>query len=150
MDPFEFYCTKALRFLSFRPRSEKEVRDFFNKKKVDPQIIEKIINFLKEKNFINDQKFVAWWIEQRTTFKPRSLRLIKMELQQKGIADELIEFPISNDKEQAIKLIERKIEKYKDLPKYEIYQKLGPFLARKGFNYDTIKASIDEILTKGV
>ncbi len=157
MDTFERYCNASLRFLSFRPRSEKEVRDYLNKKKVDPLIIEKIIIKLKEKNFINDAEFAKMWVESRTRFKPRSIKFIIIELKQKGISQDLIksviqnsEFRIQNDLEQAKKLVEKKREKYKGVSKQELYQKLGGFLARRGFDWETIKASIDEVMKKGV
>ena len=147
----------ALRFLSYRTRSEKEVRDKLKTKLAEPEVIEKVISKLKEKRFINDEEFARQWIENRNRFKPRSLRLIKLELKQKGISEEIVEkiifndeFLISNDLEQAKRLVEKKIGKFKGLPKQEIYQKLGRFLASKGFNWDTIKKSIDDILEKGV
>jgi len=147
----------ALHYLSYRTRSEKEVRDKLRTKNVEPEIIEKIIAKLKEKRFINDEEFARQWIENRSRFKPRSLRLVKLELKQKGISDEIIEgiisndeFLISNDLEQAKKLVEKRIGRMKGLAKQEIYQKLGRYLASKGFNWDTIKKSIDDMLGKRV
>lgn len=157
-ETFEKYFNVALKFLSYRPRSEKEVRDRLERKKIDPQIIDKIVLRLTELRFLNDLEFVKWWIESRTRFKPRSLRLIKFELQQKGIPFELIESGIRNqessksekDLENAKKLVESKIHKYKGLSKFELTQKLGPFLQRRGFGYETIKSAIDEALKDGV
>jgi len=151
----KFY-NKALEFLSYRPRSEKEVRDKLKAKQVEPHIIEKIIIKLKEKRFLNDEEFAKGWIENRNRFKPRSLRLIKIELKQKGITQDIIEKTINdkelmiNDLDSAKELVEKKMKRFKDLPKQEIYQRLGRFLASKGFNWDTIKKAIDEILNKGV
>ncbi len=156
MDNFERYFNASLRFLSFRPRSEKEVVDNLKKKKADPQVTEKIITRLKEKNFLNDIDFAKWWVESRTRFKQRSIKLIILELKQKGISQDILDKIINdkglmiNDLEQAKKLVEKKIEKYKGLSKYELYQKLGGFLVRRGFEWDTIKQSIDEVLGKGV
>jgi regulatory protein len=152
----EKFYNLILRFLSYRPRSEKEVRDKLKRKQVDSSIAEKIIAKLKEKKFINDEEFAKGWIENRLRFKPRSLRLIGFELKQKGIAQELTDKLIDNTKaisgdlDSAKKLVQKKIEKFKALPKQEVYQKLGRFLASKGFNWDTIKKSIDDILNKGV
>ena len=153
MDELDKFYNSSLRFLSYRPRSEKEVRDKLKSKKASPEIIEKTIAKLKEKKFINDEEFAKWWIESRLMLKPRSLRLIKMELKQKGIPDETIsnfKFLISNDLEQTKKLVEKRIKRFKGLPKQEIYQKLGRYLASKGFDWDTIKQSIDESLFNGV
>ena len=147
----------ALRFLSYRTRSEKEVREKLKLKQAEPGIIEKVISKLKEKRFINDEEFARQWIENRERFKPRSLRLIKLELRQKGIEGEILEkviqdldFNSESELEQAKKLVEKRIDKVRDLPKQEIYQKLGRFLASKGFNWDTVKKAIDEVLDKGV
>jgi len=162
MEDFERVYNSALRFLSYRPRSEKEVRDRLKLKvqsskfKVEQDVIDKVIEKLKEKKFINDEEFAKWWMESRLRFKPRSLRLIKIELKQKGIDPELIDKTINdeglmiNDSENAKKLIQKKFERFKNLPKEKIYQKLGRFLASKGFDWDTIKKSIDEMLDKGV
>lgn len=164
---FEKYYNYSLRFLSYRPRSEKELKDKLKFKKVEPLIIEQIIIKLKEQNFLNDEEFTKWWIEQRTTFKVQGLNLIKLELMQKGIQKEVIENQISkilaeqdpalqdkssilNERENAKKLIERKMERLKDLPRQEVYQKIGSFLARRGFDMDTIHSLIDEFYKKGV
>jgi regulatory protein len=151
----EKFYNFALRFLSYRPRSEKEIRDKLRTKQIGPQIIEKIIFKLKEKKFINDEEFARMWIENRNRFKPRSMRLIKLELKQKGISRDLIEKLVDNSSEdddlkQAKKLAEKKIDKFRKLSKQEIYQKLGRYLAAKGFSWDTIKKAIDETLSKGV
>ncbi len=157
MDEFEKVYNKALRFLSYRPRSEKEVRDNLLRKKASSQIVEQVIAKLKEQRFLNDEEFVKWWVEQRTTFKPRSMRIIKIELKQKGIPQEIIEkvvhssqFIVHSDLEQAKKLVQKKIHRYKDFSKQELYKKLGGFLASKGFSWDVIKKSIDEEVLKGV
>jgi regulatory protein len=157
MDSFEKFYNKALEFLSYRTRSEKEVRDKLKTKQAEPGIIEKVISKLKEKRFINDEEFARQWIENRNRFKPRSLRLIKLELRQKGIEEEIVEkviqdldFNSESELGQAKKLVEKRIDKVRDLPKQEIYQKLGRFLASKGFNWDTVKKAIDEVLDKGV
>ena len=150
MEAFEKYYNNSLRFLSFRPRSEKEIRDNLKKKKALPLVIEKIINKLKDKNFLNDEEFTKWWVEQRTKFQPKSLRVIKIELKQKGISQDLIGSIIQNDLERAKELVRKKLPRYQNLDKNKLYQKLGGFLARRGFDYETIKESIDGLLKKGV
>jgi regulatory protein len=160
MDEFEKYLNKALHFLSFRPRSEKEVRDSLIKKKAPQEIVERIINSLKEQKFINDEEFARWFIENRLRFRPKSLRIIKLELKQKGIEMDVIDSVILeiqnndvadvkvNDLDSAKRLVTKRIDKYKGQDKQIIYQKLGAYLARRGFNWDTIKKSIDSELSR--
>ncbi len=157
-DLFDKYLNKAFHFLSFRARSEKEVRDNLLKKKAPEEIIERVINSLKENRFLNDEDFAKLFIEQRLRFRPKGMRIIKMELKQKGIDQEIIDEaiskasiddesnPVNNDLDSAKKLVEKKLPRYKDMEKQIIYQKLGAFLARRGFNWDTIKKSIDDAL----
>ena len=166
MGEFEMIYNSALKFLSYRPRSEKEVRDRLRIKNHESGIkdlnllIDQVILKLKKYKFIDDTEFAKKWIENRTRFKPRGLRLIKLELKKKGISDEIIqtiihnsEFIIQNDLEQAKKLVEKKIERFRNkfgMTREKTYQKLGRYLASKGFDWDTIKKSIDEVLGKVV
>jgi regulatory protein len=154
-DDFGVNLNRALRFLSFRPRSEKEINDYLKKKQIDSITSQKVISKLKESNFLNDVEFAKWWVEQRTLIKPRAWRIIKIELKQKGISSEIIEeLNINSDPEEindlsmAVKLAQKRLSRYKNLPRQEIYQKLGRFLISKGFSYDTVKRSIDEVFSK--
>lgn len=150
MDQFEKFYNKALKFLSYRPRSEKEIRDKLLQRKAPQDLIEKIVAKLKEKKFINDEEFAKAWIESRQRSNPRSLRLIKLELKQKGIKEEIVEtivhssgFIVKSDLEQARRLVEKRVPRYKGLDRQKMYEKLGRYLASKGFDWDTIKQSID-------
>lgn len=152
MDSFEKFYNRALNFLSFRPRSEKELRDYLKKKKCDDLSIQRIIESLKEHKFLNDEEFVAWWIEQRTIARPKAARTIKFELKQKGISKELIEEAfekdLSSDLEKAKALIKKRIKRYPDIADKKIYEKLGRFLASKGFDYEIIKEVLDQVFPK--
>ena len=146
----------AARFLSYRPRSEKEIRDKLIRKNAPLEVINKVIAKLTEQKFLNDLEFAKMWMESRIRVRGKSLRIIKLELKQKGISNDIIDSLIHNselliqDENTAQRLVEKKIEKYRHLTKQEIYQKLGGFLARRGFDWDTIKHSIDEELGKRV
>ena len=167
MDQFEKYLNLALRYLSYRPRSEKELKDYLKKsrgarsgsarKNIDPEIIEAVIEKLKEQKFLDDKEFVQWWIEQRTKFKTKGLRLIKLELLKKGVSKDIVddvikgsEGLVDNDLDRAKKILEKRIGRYRGLAQRDLYQKLGAFLGRRGFDWDTIKQAIDDTIKKGV
>jgi len=137
---------KAYRYLSYRPRSEKEMRDKLLEK-FEPETVGKAIERLKEYKFIDDADFARMWVSQRGS--SRSAKALSYELQRKGVAKEVIEAAVAEiDKEaefkNALALIESK-SKYQGLDKNEAYQKVGGFLARRGYNYDIIKLVIAEI-----
>lgn len=149
----EKYLALVYRYLGIRNRSEKEIRDYLTKKNADPSVIEKIIALLYEQKFLNDEQFARSWVIQRARFRPKGKSALKFELQQKGIAKELIEKILAEENEelpdeltQAKRLIERRIQKLQGQPRQEIYNKVGAFLARRGFNWEIIKKAIDESL----
>jgi regulatory protein len=153
MDNFDKLYDKTLRFLSFRPRSEKEIREYLTKKKSNDLTTKKIVEKLKEHKFLNDMEFAKWWIEQRTRVKPRADRVIKFELTQKGIEKEIIDSLLTGSFESDLKKAEGLAEiRMKRLIRIEdrkkVYEKLGRFLASKGFNYDIIKEVIDRTFAK--
>ncbi|OGH05776.1 MAG: hypothetical protein A2W22_06705 [Candidatus Levybacteria bacterium RBG_16_35_11] len=146
MEDFEKNYNRVLRFLSFRPRSKKEILDYLNKKKVSEEVAKKIIKKLLEYKFLDDFEFAKMWIAERTKLKPRALRIIKNELKQKGISQENLESIIQNEELQipsdfqmAFTLAQKRLKKYKNLSKREFFEKMGRYLASKGFNYETIK-----------
>ena len=155
MEFFDKYFNYSLKYLAYRPRSEKEVRDALIRKKAPEAVIEKVIGTLREHRFVNDDEFTKWWIEQRATYKPRSKRVLSMELKQKGIPQDIItkylvedQETAVNDLEQALRLTSKKIKRYSHLEREELYQKLGGALARKGFSWDIIKRAIDLALSQ--
>lgn len=160
---------KAIKYLTQRPHSEKEVRDnlfkpYFRVKLPDEQKqeiqqkINTVIDKLKSQRFINDTDFAQWWVEQRSRFKPKGWRVIAMELKQKGIDKEIIlevrktdvTTSLPGEREQAMSIVEKRIKKYQGLDRNQLYQKLGGFLARRGFDLDIIRACIDEVIKKSV
>ncbi|HKC14713.1 MAG TPA: regulatory protein RecX [Patescibacteria group bacterium] len=153
---FEGFYSKTLKFLSYRSRSEKEVRDKLIKIKTPEYLINEIIKKLKDYKFLDDLEFAKMFARERSLLKHKPARVIKFELKQKGIAQEVIEEVLTDSKEEekdlekAKEIIQKKLSRYKDLDNFKTREKLGRFLASRGFDYDTIKIAIDEILTERV
>ena len=129
------------------------MREYLVKKKASEEVVEKIIVSLKEKKFLNDEAFARSWVLNRARLKPKGKVLLKIELHQKGISDELIQKvlaevqeEIPDELEQAKSLIVKKMERLKGAPRDEIYRKVGGFLARRGFSWDIVKKAIDDSL----
>jgi len=151
MNNFDKFYNKALHFLSFRPRSEKEIRDYLKKNKSDEETTLLIIEKLKDYKFLDDLEFSRRWLEQRTKINLKSKRIIELELKQKGITKEIIDeikIKANDDKEIALKLAEKRFERFKNEPRQKQYEKMFRFLSSKGFDYDTIKQVVDRILGK--
>jgi len=146
-DKFQKLLDKVYRFLSLRPRSEKEITDYLRKREAPPNFAQKIFKILREQNLINDVTFANWWIEQRTNFRPKGKIALKAELKQKGINDKIIEEALSqvDELKLAKKVISKKIKIYGKLPPKEFQQKISTFLSYRGFSWPTTKKVLDSL-----
>lgn len=135
---------KTLNLLSFRLRSEWELRDYLRRKNCPPEIADKILNKLSINGYVNDEQFAKRWVENRRLMKATSRRRLSQELKQKRIPNEIIDRVLADDKDQTDErevlkqLIERKHQRYPDKLKFMQY------LARQGYNYDDIKSALSE------
>jgi regulatory protein len=143
---------KLLRFAMIRPRSEKEVRDYFRRKKVHESMHEKLFEKLKHLELLDDAKFAKWWVEQRANFKPKPKRILNQELRIKGIDKEIIDkvmgAEVVDEEKMARELLVKKAYKWKGLRSQEARQKMSQYLAGKGFGWDVIerivKSTVDD------
>lgn len=154
MDLYEKYYTFALRFLSYRPRSVKEVKDRLIEKKASVEVVEKVVASLVEHKFLDDKQFAGSWIESRLRYRPKALSVIKQELVQKGIRREIIEEVLPDrreaDGESIKKLVEKAERKYRNLDPKEQKQKIAAYLGRRGYSWDTISPAIDDYSSEEV
>lgn len=149
---YQKLCDKVMRFISLRPRSEKEIIDYLKKKEAGEKEISMVVKKLIGMGLVDDYQFAAWWFEQRENFRPKSLLAIKSELFQKGIKREIIE-KISEgrqnlDIEMANKIALKALKRYRNLPRVKIQQKLSNYLVQRGFSFETSKKVIDSLLKR--
>lgn len=138
---------RILRFATIRPRSEKEIEFWFKRKRVNPELVEELLNQLKESGLVDDLSFAKWWVDQRLTFRPKARRALFVELRQKGVDREIIKQALEtvDDKSVASSLTRRRLLRLTRLPPEVQKEKLAGFLARRGFSYDTVKNILDEM-----
>ncbi len=132
----------ALRFLSFRRRTEKEIKDKLKQKGFDENIIKRTVEKLKEYDLINDLEFATAWVKERLEYKPRGKRLLEQELWKKGIKKEVIKQVLNescqDEDKSALDLLERIKNRYKNLEPQVAKRRMYGFLLRKGFSYEVI------------
>lgn len=136
----------ALRFLSYRRRSEKEVRDKLKRKELAKELIDEVIEDLKRLDLIDDYDFACAWIRDRVSNNPRGKALLKQELWKKGIKNETVEKALKEyfknaDEELnlARKLMEKRKKRYANLKENVAKRRMTDFLLRRGFSYDIVK-----------
>jgi SOS response regulatory protein OraA/RecX len=141
----------ALRFLAQRPRSEHEVRLRLRRQQVDDQTIAQVLDRLRAVGLVDDGAFARYWLEQRQTFRPRGARLLRAELRQHGVsadlataaADELVD----SAEDDAYRAAQKRARTLPSSPDDEqlFKSRLAQFLARRGFNWDTISPVVDRL-----
>ena len=138
---------QAMLFLSYRARSESEIRKNLRKHEIPETVIEQTIERLRRDGLANDREFASAWVENRNTFRPRSRRLMAMELRQKGLDDEAIQSAIENvdDEASAYEAAQKRAARFKGLEWNDFRRKLSDFLARRGFSYSVVAPVVTRI-----
>ncbi len=139
---FQKCLDKIINFAMVRPRSEREIQDYYRRKKTPESIQEELINRLKKLELLNDIKFAQWWVRQRLEFKNKSKKDITFELRQKGIDSNTIKNILDDSEIDEVKiakdLIDKKLYKWQKYNEKEKKQKISQYLAGKGFGWNVV------------
>ena len=99
IEEFDREKTKVLKYILYKKRSEQEVRTKFEKT-MDENLLEDIIEYLKEAGYINDKEFIQKTVNNYMALKNLSIREIKYKLQAKGLSKSDIEDYIYENKDE--------------------------------------------------
>ena len=138
---------QGLTFLSYRARSESEIRQYLRKHKVADDVIEHTLERLRSSRLADDTEFARAWVENRSTFRPRSRRALTWELKRKGIASEMTESVLAglDDDALAHQAGLKKAVQLSGAEWVEFRTKLTGFLARRGFSYPVISGAVSRL-----
>ena len=146
--------TRALEYCLMRPHSQKELRDYLYRKTRDTpmktggmrkgvsvQLTERVFDRLELKGYISDEKFAAFWIENRNLRKGSSKRKLSAELSAKGVDRQISDKYLLETERDDVTELQKIITKKR--PRYADNQKFMSYLARQGFSYDDIKSALN-------
>ncbi len=148
LDAEEKAYERALNLLSYRARSEYEIRTKLREKEIPDDTIVRVLDRLRERNYVNDLEFTQMWVRNRETFRPRGRRMLQMELRQKGIHNDIITQVLDELDELpgALEVAQKYTRKLKGLEPFAARQKLMGHLGRKGYGFDVIREVTDQVL----
>lgn len=146
-DARERALQQAMLFLSYRARSESEIRQNLRKHEIPEEVIEQTLERLRQDGLANDGQFARAWVENRSEFRPRSRRMMAMELRQKGLNEEAVASAIEkmDDEALAYEAAQKRAPRFNGLGWIEFRKKLSEFLARRGFSYSAIAPVVNRI-----
>ena len=140
----------AVNLLSYRPRTETEFRQCLVRKGYDAELAVEAIERLRGMGYVNDADFARFWVQNREQFKPMGARRLRYELLQKGVdrqtADEVIEETLpSEEDDAAFRVARAKLRTYSGVDYPTFRRRMGGFLARQGFTYETSARVIKQL-----
>jgi len=146
-DLFQRCLNAALHYLSYRLRSEAELRGRLGRRGFDGDNVEAVIARLKEQGLVNDLAFAEFWKDNRQSFRPRSRWLTALELRQKGVAKAVIDQVVADvdDEDSAYRAA---LSRARSLPRsdYQSFRRrLGEYLRRRGFSYRVISHTVERL-----
>ena len=145
---FSYGKNLALYHLSFKARTEKEVREYLKKYDLDEKIINPVIANLKEDNWINDRQYAYSIINANQLSGDKGPYVLAQKLSQKGIAKSTIEEVLKDFdfSEVAQRVSEKLLKKYNGkLPARALQDKIIQNLTNKGFSYSDAKIAFDDL-----
>jgi regulatory protein len=134
----------AYRYLSYRPRSEGEVRQRLLRRGFGNEQVEKAIAKLKEENLIDDFAFAQFWKDNRLSFRIKSKRLIAKELRDKRVARDIAD-EVTNDiddERNAYTVARGRAPFLDDLDYSQFRQRLSSYLSYRGFSHQAIRSTV--------
>lgn len=139
----------AVKYLTLKLRTSSEVIEKLRELEYPDTTIELVISDLTEIDYINDYRYAVRYISEKTKLKPKSMKLMSMELSFKGISDDIIcraaeEFNL-DEENIASELLRKRYSKYGEFDE-TIIRKMKSYLANKGFNYNQISKAISNFL----
>jgi regulatory protein len=149
-DTVEKAYESAIRYLGNRPRSIAEIRRNLKEKEVEATVIDEVIERLEGRGYVDDAAFARYWIANRQQFRPRGGRALRFELREKGVPDAVINEVLADFEagDAAYQAAQDKARRLRGLDKRAFREKLGAYLARRGFDYDTVSEVTNRLIAE--
>ena len=132
---FDEQKTKVFKYITYKKRTEQEVRKKF-KGQIEEEMLEEIIEYLKEAKYLDDYEFIEKQIREYMNLKTLSIKEIKYKLLSKGLDRKLIEKYIENNNEELNEYEQKCVEKIREKKKELSEDEIKQYLYRKGYKID--------------
>ncbi|WP_044642788.1 RecX family transcriptional regulator [Risungbinella massiliensis] len=139
----------ALRYLSYRPRTRKEIQEHLIAKDFSIDRIHPVLQELQDLGYVDDSAYAKSWVQERTRKGLGTFR-IQQELKQKGIQEvdishALAQTNLEEERQLAMEIAERRYLRIKHDPWQKVERKLGNYLLRRGFSWEIIGPILKEL-----
>lgn len=150
----------ALNFLSYRPRSSKEVIDRLRRKGFATDLAKKVVQHFQSLHMMDDTEFARMYIRDKLKGKPMGKVLMRHHLLEKGVAPQIIERAlreyISEEEQQeaasqlAAKRLRLSGERLAKLDPARRRKRLTDYLLRRGFSSEVASKAVSSLPTLSI
>lgn len=138
---------KALFFINYKQRTISEVKKHLKKQTQDEELIQRIIQILKSKRYLNDNEYAKQYVQEKIDFDLVGPKYIKEKLISKGIHFDLIDAHLIQYNEnieynKIRELIEKETKYTIKKPYIKAYQSIKGKLVNKGFHLHIIESAM--------
>ena len=145
VEEYDKLKTKVLKYIIYKKRTEKEIRQKFSKT-IDEDILEDIIDELKENGYIDDLNYIDRAVNEFIALKNLSIREIKYKLFAKGLSNDIIDEYISSNFDE---LMEYEIKSAKNIiikkQSMQEDEEIKQGLLKKGYIAENVKEAFNEV-----
>ena len=145
VEEYDKLKTKVLKYIIYKKRTEKEIRQKFSKT-IDEDILEDIIDELKENGYIDDLNYIDRAVNEFVALKNLSIREIKYKLFAKGLSNDIIGEYISSNFDE---LMEYEIKSAKNIiikkQSMQENEEIKQGLLKKGYIAENVKEAFNEV-----
>ena len=127
---------KVLHYCAYQDRCTQEVRNKLATFDMTDSEKEKIMQFLVDEGFIDDERYASTFVKSKTHLKKWGVNKIRISLKLKGLSDEIISNALSEIdpemyREELIKVL--KAKKINETDPYKRKAKLAQYAIQKGY-----------------
>ena len=138
-DPVQQAKDICLRLLTARPRTRTELSQALQRKGIEDEVAEQVLNRLDEVGLVDDAAFAEVWVRSRHNVQGLGRRALAMELRRKGVADDsaaeaLATVDADAEEDRARQLVRKRMRALGDADEQTKIRKLVGMLARKGYS----------------
>jgi regulatory protein len=141
---------KAVRFLGFRPRTRKEVRQRLQQEGYEEGLIDETLQRLANERYLDDKEFAKMWTEHRIHSQKKGKALIRQELLQRGVDREHVQEALQHiDREEELQsAVEIGAKKWRQTSgeTFDRKRKTAAFLMRRGYSGEVVQQALRIII----
>lgn len=141
----------AITFVSYRPRSEREVRDRLRRRAFSPPAIDYAIEKMRGWKYLDDRSFAEFWVENRVEHSPKGRRALASELRAKGVDRDVVDTVLNDtdlfEENAAMELARKRLRSLSGLDEQTQKRRLGAYLGRRGYGWDVVGPILRELFS---